>query len=228
MDTATMDTATMDTAGETSRASGPVQAALPETQTLRFAPEPVLPHWMLTGGYGPEDEVTALNYDILGLQKRRRMNKGEVVSTEYWMDHDLALDEYSGLCVRETNHYLRQNDLVYCRFKKIEWMLSDGTVGSEKVTKKTYELREGIAEGVTRRKNVYEDAKLTAIGLLGIAPATDLLSAFGPYLGLYWEGNKHGLLKTLRDLQRPYLEEGHRQALLSILLIEDSMAQWGL
>ena len=200
--------------------------------TYEAEPVQAEPHYLLPGQYASFEAMVQQNYDILGLHKERQFVKGELTQVDYWLKKNPVTGAFSGLAVRETIDYYRYEDLglpqggdlVYFRTKRIQWMLSDGTAGHETTTVKYYTPKEGLAEGVTRRQNVYENAKLTAFGMLGQENATDMLGALAPHLTLYVEGKKTPLLLALRDLQRPYLTIEIKRQLIEVLRIEDAFA----
>jgi len=106
-----------------------------------------------------------INYDIVGLNKKRIFNKGELVKTEYYGYVDSG-NTYQDLILTEYRDYYRKDRMVYFRLQKTDWYLKDGSVGDTKITKKYYILEESIKLGETRRRNIISSLKINTIGLI--------------------------------------------------------------
>ena len=141
-----------------------------------------------------------LNYDLYGFHKFEYiemtdpLRKGELYKVEYY--RNLAGDpnniaNYSDLILTENRAYTRDPStalLVY-RDMTVTWNLSDNTIGETKVTRKWYQLKDSIDEGVTRRDNIIAYAKLYLLGQIGLANGQILLSDLTPYISTYLQGN---------------------------------------
>lgn len=129
-----------------------------------------------------------MNYDILALHKNRSFNKGEIISVEYYGDHDYFTKTYSDLLVKEVREYHRLNHMIYRRNMAISWYLNDGTVGHVKNTVKYYTTQEGIRAGETRRANVITNVKITVVGLIMAASgitSVDAQELGRPFINTY-------------------------------------------
>ena len=107
-----------------------------------------------------------IDYDILGLHKKRVIVKGELKTIEYYQKYDGTT--YSDLIVKETRTYTRDSiGLVAQRTLTSEWYLKDETVGLLTTNIKYYAPNEAIEEGITRRNNIIADAKIYCLGTIG-------------------------------------------------------------
>lgn len=163
-----------------------------------------------TKDVGPEKFEEApfgIDYNILGLHKKRTFNKGELILVEYYGDYDLQTKEYSDLVLKEERTYHRDADLLaYQRDMKVTWYLIDDSVGDCKETKKFYAPDESIREGIKRRDNIISNVKLSIFFLLGKTDAYDLLNSIFNNLGLYKDGFRQPLLDELSTINKTYLD----------------------
>ncbi|MDO1449566.1 hypothetical protein Q0590_25035 [Rhodocytophaga aerolata] len=171
--------------------------------TLTVEPRPNLNVFVLTG---LEESPANLNYDILGLHKVRKFVKGELIGVDYYKKFDEVSNAYSGLCVREYNTYIRKDDFVYKREKRIEWLLASGFVGEIKETIKYYSPLEAITEGKIRRQNIINEVKFNAWYLLGPLDGFKIMSVFKQNIDLYIEGVLEPLHTQLAASTEPYLD----------------------
>lgn len=107
-----------------------------------------------------------LNYDILGLHKKRIFNKGELEMVEYYSQYDPTTQEYSDKVLCERREYFRINEMVNRREMTISWILEDGTTGSTKNTTKYYTPEEAIVVGERRRSKVIATLKTNTVGVI--------------------------------------------------------------
>lgn len=149
---------------------------------------------------------TNINYNILGLHKKRTFVKGEVTTVEYYAEYDLLSKEYKDLILKEERSYLRDNGLVYQRNLTVTWYYLDDTEGEQKSTVKYYPPDESIKEGIRRRTNIISNLKMVSFSMLGSENAYDLLSSIYNELGLYKDGYTQPLLDILGTLIKPYLD----------------------
>ncbi|CAG7580723.1 MAG: hypothetical protein SLAVMIC_00534 [uncultured marine phage] len=158
---------------------------------------------------GPDMVTVApmnINYNILGLHKKRTFVKGEISTVEYYADYDLVTKEYKDLILKEEREYLRLDGLAYQRNMKVTWYYLDDTQGESKSTVKYYPPDESIKEGISRRTNIISNLKMVSFGTLGSENAYDLLSSIYNELGLYKDGYTQPLLDSLAILVKPYLD----------------------
>lgn len=107
-----------------------------------------------------------INYDILGLYKKRTFNKGELNKVEYYGEYDVSGDTFNNLVVCEERTYYRVNEMVNRREMDIHWILDDGTTGSTKHTTKYYTPEESIVVGERRRSKVIATLKTNTVGVI--------------------------------------------------------------
>lgn len=115
-----------------------------------------------------ENPPVDLNYNILGLHKKREFNKGELGNVEYYGEYDFTNNVYSNLILHENRTYYRINGMVYLRDMNICWHYNDFTSGGTKNTTKYYTQEESIRVGERRRENVISTLKIEVIGLIMI------------------------------------------------------------
>jgi len=106
-----------------------------------------------------------INFNILGLNKLRTFNKGELNLIEYYGNVTTG-GTYQDLVLTENREYFRKNRMVYKRKLDIFWYYNDETTGVTKTTLKHYSDEESIKLGETRRRNVISDLKIGTIGLI--------------------------------------------------------------
>jgi len=114
----------------------------------------------------PQNPPFNLDYDIIGMHKKRHFNKGELGKVEYYSNYNPSTSEYSGLCVVEDRTYYRYNRMLNRREMDITWYYNDGTSGETKHTIKYYTTEEAIQAGEVRRRNVISTLKTNTVGLI--------------------------------------------------------------
>jgi len=107
-----------------------------------------------------------LDYDLMGFNKKRFFNKGELERVEYYENYTLSATTFSVKTVEEIRTYNRINQMLSSRVMSINWILSDDTTGFTKNTVKYYTPIEAIQAGETRRSNLISNLKITVIGIL--------------------------------------------------------------
>ena len=119
-----------------------------------------------------------LNYDILGLHKKRDWNKGQINFIEYYGSYDPSTNTFDDLVVKEYRTYYRVNEMLHRRELHIDWYLSDGTIGAHKNNIwKYYTPAESLKAGETRRRNVISNLKINCIGIIMAAYSMNQLDA---------------------------------------------------
>lgn len=106
-----------------------------------------------------------IDFNIIGLNKLRTFNKGELNLIEYYGNVTTG-GTYQDLVLTEQREYFRRDRMVYKRRLKINWYFNDETTGTTKVTFKHYSAEESIKLGEIRRRNVISDLKIGTIGLI--------------------------------------------------------------
>lgn len=114
----------------------------------------------------PKKAPLNLDYDIIGLHKKRIFNKGELYKVEYYGKFNSINNQYSELCVVEDRVYYRHNRMLHKREMDITWYYNDGTSGLTKHTIKYYTTDEAIQAGEIRRRNVISTLKTSTVGLI--------------------------------------------------------------
>lgn len=153
-----------------------------------------------------------LNYDILGLYKERKFNKGELYEVNYYGEYDVTGQTYSDLVVKEQRTYYRINELIHRREMNIIWYYDSGLSGSTKQTTKYYTIEESLEAGVRRRRQVVSFLKIATLGLITTTSGVTIIEAEAiakPFLtdnqlviNLYIEGDEEpfkNLLATSTD-----------------------------
>lgn len=164
------------------------------------------------------DDPTLIDYDILGLYKKRTIVKGELVLVEYFREFDEIEQIYSDLIVKETRSYVRnQIGLALKRDMEITWYLKNGEIGIVKNTRKFYNSKEAMTEGSTRRLNIIEEAKSYVLNAVGQANAFDLLSELKSYIELYKDGYRAPLINYVGTVNKAYIDENMRTEIIKIL-----------
>jgi len=168
------------------------------------------------------------SYDILGLHKYEYvemtdpLRKGELSKVEYYRNlngNPNVIGNYSDLVVTEYRVYTRDPNtaLVICRDLTVVWYLTDDTIGETKKTKKFYQLKDSIEEGITRRDNITSFAKLYLLNNIGLANGQILLSDLTPYISVYLQGNHQPLLDAVTNSVEPFMTPTIKGTTVAIL-----------
>lgn len=158
-----------------------------------------------------------LDYDILGLHKKRTIINGELNRVQYYRDYDGI--SYSDLVVEENIVYNRNavSGLVNTRNMTISWYLTDGTIGHEKSTIKYYSMIESIDEGIVRRNNMIAAAKLVVLGAVGLENGQNLLTELNLQINLFINGNTQPLRDAVAACTKSYLSAGLKTVIITEL-----------
>ena len=168
-----------------------------------------------------KDNPVHIDYDVYGLHKEKIIVRGNLVLINYYRSYDKVSKQYDDLVVRESRKYLRdENGLVIERNQKTEWILSDESVGLVNTTTKFYNQTEAIQEGIDRRTNIIDEAKVYCINNIGLNYSFDLLNNVSSHIVLF----KDGLTQPLRDAisasTKVYLTEELKENIIEILRLE--------
>lgn len=156
------------------------------------------------------------DYDIVGLHKKRTIVKGELVQVEYYKEFDGTT--YNNLIVKEERIFTRDSiGLVLYRTQVSSWYLNNGSVGLTKNFIKYYSPTESIDEGITRRGNIINDAKIYALSVIGQAYGFDLMNSVKTQIDLYIQGYKQPLYDAVNASTKPYLNSTIKATLVSII-----------
>lgn len=157
-----------------------------------------------------------LDYDILGLHKKRTIIAGELRLVEYYRNFNGVT--YSDLAVRESRTFTRNGiGLVLYRTLFVEWFLDNDTVGTTITSIKYYSPSESIDEGIDRRTNVISDAKIYCLNAIGQAYAFDLLLGLKALIEVYRDGYKQPLIDAVNASTKPYLTSQMKTDIINIL-----------
>lgn len=134
------------------------------------------------------DPPVDIDYDLLGYNKKRTFDKGELMHVLYCENYDQLTNTFTGKVVEEIRTYYRINQMLSRREMTINWFLEDGSTGYTKNTVKYYTMLEAIQAGETRRANLISDLKISVIGLIVAASGVtgiEAQSAGRPFLDTY-------------------------------------------
>lgn len=108
------------------------------------------------------------DYNVLGLYKNRKFNKGELYEVEYYGEYDPMnqSNPYNNKVVCEHRIYYRYNEMINRREMRICWILEDGSTGATKTTIKYYTPEESIVAGERRRAKAIATLKTNTVGLI--------------------------------------------------------------
>jgi hypothetical protein len=152
-----------------------------------------------------------IDYDIIGLYKRRVFVKGELLMVEYYGEYDIMTSTYSERIIREIRTYQRFNGYLALRVMDIQWFDSDGAICDTKQTIKYYSAIESIQAGSRRRENLIEEVKIVTVGLIQMTEALTLpeaetigkviLTILSDNIQLYVKGEEAPLLNQIMTMQ---------------------------
>jgi len=167
-----------------------------------------------------------IDYDILGLNKKRTIIKGELRQVEYYKNYIASSDTYSDLVVSEFRDYIRNNiGIAQYRTQTSNWILNDNTTGLTMNFTKYYTPEEGIQEGIDRRGNMISFAKTTLLaGLKAIygepanqSYAFDMLTSVRTQMDYFSQGYTQPLRDAVSASTKAYLTEGIKVAVIEQL-----------
>jgi hypothetical protein len=178
-------------------------------------------NFKLTNSVNDPREV---NFDIMGLHKKRTIVKGELLNTEYFKNYDGVT--YSDKVLEEIRTYNRDSlDIVITRDITINYYLENDTIGLSKTWTKFYGPEEAISEGIIRRDNIVSLAKVVLLDELYLVfgTPTNQMYAFDLLLELKTEIEyfKEGYTAPLRDKiiasTKPYMTQPIKDAVSAAL-----------
>ena len=119
-----------------------------------------------------------VDYNLLGLHKKRTFVKGELQKIEYFANYDPSTQTHSTLILREERSYIRNaDDYLDHRILTITWMFNDETEGQQKQTTKFYAIEEAVAEGKRRRENIVNSLKFSTVALIAQTQQITIIAA---------------------------------------------------
>lgn len=147
------------------------------------------------GSINPE----LIDYDLLGMFKKKTIDQGLILKTEYFQYFDEETQEYKGLAIEEKYEPIKSGIIYVGRKTTVSWYDFDGKVAYSKEFTKKFLPWEIINFGIERRSNVTAQAKLYLLGVLGTKNAFDLLGYVNSELELYIQGNQEPLLTKVSN-----------------------------
>jgi hypothetical protein len=143
-------------------------------------------------------QVELVNYDTLGLFKKKTTANGLVSRCEYYVEFDG--ETYSNKLVDVTFSYTFNGVVYIGSTTRVQWINLDEEVGYEKTFVKTFMPWEIIDFGVIKRTNILSTAKLYALGQIGIVNGYDLMNACAIEVEQYISGPYQPLVDKILSL----------------------------
>jgi hypothetical protein len=175
----------------------------------------------LTSNYkltNSQENPVHIDYDVYGFHKQRNIVAGELILVNYYRNYDSISEIYSDLILKENREYFRDvNGMVKHRIQKTEWIMADETVGLTNTTIKYYTQKEAIQEGIDRRTNIIDDAKVYCVNTLGLNYSFDLLNSVSTYINLFKEGYTQPLRDSISASTKGYLTIPMKESIIQIL-----------
>jgi hypothetical protein len=172
------------------------------------------------------ENPSKIDYDILGLNKKRTIIKGELRQVEYYKNYIASSNTYSDLVVSEFRDYTRNEiGIVQYRNQTSNWILSDGTTGLTENFTKYYTQEEGIQEGLDRRNNMIGFAKTSLLDGLKViygepanqSYAFDMLTSVRAQMDYFVQGYTQPLRDAVSASTKAYLTVGIKEAIIEQL-----------
>ena len=169
-------------------------------------------------------------YDInlFGLHKKETIDTyGSLILIEYYKNYDGIT--YSDLVVTDEYIYnIGINDLVIDRTETIKWYMIDDTIGYTKIISKYYNATSAIYEGIRRRINLIEKAKVygmtNIVGNHEVSGEPEIPNSHWFFMqisdeaNLYIQGiNKQGLIDVIQGSTESYLTQTIKDGLEACL-----------
>jgi hypothetical protein len=174
------------------------------------------PKFKINGSYESPENI---NFDILGLHKELIIaSSGFLTDIKYWKNYDGIT--YSDLYVHEKREFVVDDNtgLAITRKMTISWYLTDNTIGYTRVYPlKYYDKVQSIQEGIVRRNNVIDKAKVYCIDTLGLAYGFDLQDSLKNEIYIFSQGNTQPLRTAVQNSTKPYLTQEIKDAIIAIL-----------
>jgi len=180
------------------------------------------------------DDPSQIDYDILGLQKKRTIIKGELRSVDYYNSYIVSSQTYSDLVVSEYRDYIRDDiGLAQSRVLTSNWLLNDGTTGLTLTFQKHYTPEEGIQEGIDRRGNMIAFAKTALLNGLaatvGIPTnqtyAFDLLTSVRTQMDYFTQGYTQPLRDAISGSTKAYMGACKKDRITVSTIIDSGASQ---
>lgn len=168
------------------------------------------------------DSPLNLNYKILSLYRKEYItssgaHNGELNKVEYYVNYDGTT--YSNLALTEYRVYTRDPNtlLALYRTQTVNWYLTNGSIGETKVTIKYYNPSDQIDEGITRRDNILNNAKLYLLSQIGLENGLGLIVSLLDQIYMYQQGYTPALMTAISNLTLPFITPTIKATVLEIL-----------
>lgn len=186
----------------------------------------------VTNAYSSTTYLESLDYDILGLHKKRTIIAGELTQIDYYRNYDMQTMTYSDLVIRETRTYLRDEvGFPHTRLLNIYWYLENDGIGHSILNRpKYYDFKTATEEVVSRRQNLVAEAKEFTFTQLFINSGFNKITALtqsatflanigaGNSINLYIEGNGQALTDAIANCSLEFVTQDIKTGLANILI----------
>lgn len=167
-----------------------------------------------------------IDYDVLGFNKKRTITKGELRAVEYYRNYTPSSNTYSDLVVSEFREYFRNAyGLATHRVQTSHWILNDDTTGLTKTFIKYYSQTESIQEGIDRRTNIIDEAKVCVLNIIGQAYGFDFLTGVKSYIELYKDGYRPPLIDAISASTKNYMGTKQLNGLTATTIVDSQASQ---
>lgn len=158
-----------------------------------------------------------VNYNQIGLVKKKLYSKGLLLKTEYFVSKNGNV--YENKILEETYQYLEQSVLFVGIITTINWLNTEDEIGYTKTFVKEFLPNEIINFGIERRSNVIANVKLYVFQTIGEVNAFDLLGSVESEISTYEQGYTSPLVDKVQSLVgvKPYLTQQIADAINSQL-----------
>jgi hypothetical protein len=179
-------------------------------------------------------DPSLIDYDILGLKKKRIITKGELRETGYYKNYIPSSQTYSDLVVFETRDYTRDAlGIVQYRTQTTHWILNDNTTGLTKTFTKYYSPEEAIQEGIDRRTNMIAFAKTTLLSELKAifgeptnqSYAFDLLTSVKTQMDYFSQGYTQPLRDAISASTKAYMGVAQQDRITAATIVDSGASQ---
>jgi hypothetical protein len=165
-----------------------------------------------------QENPVHIDYDVYGFHKQRNIVAGELILVNYYRSYDQISEMYNDLILKEYREYSRDvNGMVKYRTQTTEWIMTDESIGLTNTTIKYYTQKEAIQEGIDRRSNLIDDAKVYCVNNLGLNYSFDLLNSVATYVNLFKEGYTQPLRDSISASTKGYLTIQMKEDIVGIL-----------
>lgn len=171
------------------------------------------------------EDITKVDYRIQGYKKRKFENEfGDVHKIEFYSGYDgnaaTEDEKWIDLKVRETRSFDRSQGTGVPNTNNvtIEWFGSDKeSPRANKILVKPLNINDGLKENVNSRTRLINQAKVTALGIMGLQNGQNFLASVSLEINTYKEGNIVPLISAINGSTDPNATQIFKDAMTSIL-----------